>query len=40
MTITALIIGIVCAGLFILFGPVGVILCGLLLAFAGFGKKD
>lgn len=41
MTITTIIVGVVCAGLFMLVGPVGVIICGLMLALAGIkGKHD
>ena len=41
MTVTIIIVGIVCAGLFALVGPVGVIIAGLMLALAGIGpKKD
>ena len=35
----ALIVGIVCAGLFMLVGPVGVILAGLMMCIAGLSNK-
>lgn len=37
----ALIVGVVCAGLFMLIGPIGVVMCGLLLCMAGVagGKR-
>jgi hypothetical protein len=40
MGITALIIGIVCAGIFALVGPAGIILVGLLLVCAGVSNKS
>lgn len=39
MSIVAIIIGIVCAGLFVLVGPVGIIICGLMLCLAGVSNK-
>lgn len=41
--ITTLIVGIICAGVFYLIGPMGIILIGVLLAIAGVKvaeKKD
>ncbi len=39
MSITAIIVGVVCAGLFVLVGPVGIIMAGLMLVLAGFSSK-
>ena len=41
MTITVIIVGVVCAGVFALIGPLGIIVVGLMLALAGISaKKD
>ncbi len=37
---TAIIIGIVCAGLFLLVGPVGIVLAGLMMVLAGVSNKE
>lgn len=37
---TAAIIGIVCAGLFLLVGPAGIVLAGLMLVLAGVSNKE
>lgn len=40
MAATAIVIGIVCGGIFLLVGPAGIILVGLMLVLAGISNKE